>query len=97
MRGFQLYRTEIMQIFRKLTEQGKCVIFVSHSPDVASMCADKTDKNEGTEMLPSNMSFGSKSQGVQQTFFVPKFETFYDENARPTLLPDACCYRGLLI
>ncbi len=38
MRGFQLYRAKIMQIFRKLTEQGKCVIFVSHSPDVASMC-----------------------------------------------------------
>ncbi len=29
---------EIMQIFRSLTEQGKCVILVSHSPQVASMC-----------------------------------------------------------
>ncbi len=29
---------EIMDIFRDLTEQGKCVILVSHSPDVASMC-----------------------------------------------------------
>ncbi len=29
---------EIMQIFHKLTEQGKCVILVSHSPQVASMC-----------------------------------------------------------
>ena len=29
---------EIMDIFRDLTDQGKCVILVSHSPDVASMC-----------------------------------------------------------
>ena len=29
---------EIMDIFRELTEQGKCVILVSHSPDVADMC-----------------------------------------------------------
>ncbi len=29
---------EIMDIFRTLTEQGKCVILVSHSPQVASMC-----------------------------------------------------------
>ena len=29
---------EIMDIFRDLTEQGKCVILVSHSPDVATMC-----------------------------------------------------------
>ncbi len=29
---------EIMQIFRQLTEQGKCVILVSHSPQVANMC-----------------------------------------------------------
>ena len=29
---------EIMDIFRELTNQGKCVILVSHSPDVASMC-----------------------------------------------------------
>ena len=29
---------EIMDIFRDLTNQGKCVILVSHSPDVASMC-----------------------------------------------------------
>ncbi len=31
-------QNEIMQIFRKLTEQGKCVILVSHSPQVAKMC-----------------------------------------------------------
>ncbi len=29
---------EIMSIFHNLAEQGKCVILVSHSPDVASMC-----------------------------------------------------------
>ncbi len=29
---------DIMEIFRTLTEQGKCVILVSHSPQVASMC-----------------------------------------------------------
>ena len=29
---------EIMDIFRALADQGKCVILVSHSPDVAEMC-----------------------------------------------------------
>ena len=29
---------EIMEIFRDLANQGKCVILVSHSPEVASMC-----------------------------------------------------------
>lgn len=29
---------EIMAIFRELAEQGKCVILVSHSPEVAEMC-----------------------------------------------------------
>ncbi len=29
---------EIMQIFRDLTERGKCVILVSHSPQVADLC-----------------------------------------------------------
>ena len=29
---------EIMDIFRSLAEQGKCVILVSHSPEVAAMC-----------------------------------------------------------
>lgn len=31
----------IMELFRKLTEQGKCVILVSHSPEVASMCDER--------------------------------------------------------
>lgn len=31
-------QNEIMHIFRNLAEQGKCVILVSHAPDVAAMC-----------------------------------------------------------
>lgn len=31
-------QNEIMQIFRNLANSGKCVILVSHSPDVAKMC-----------------------------------------------------------
>ena len=32
---------EIMDIFRDLANQGKCVILVSHSPDVAELCDEK--------------------------------------------------------
>ena len=32
---------EIMDIFRELANQGKCVILVSHSPDVADMCDER--------------------------------------------------------
>ena len=32
---------EIMDIFRELTNRGKCVILVSHSPDVADMCDER--------------------------------------------------------
>ena len=32
---------EIMGIFRELANQGKCVILVSHSPDVADMCDER--------------------------------------------------------
>lgn len=32
---------EIMDIFRKLAEAGKCVILVSHSPEVAAMCDER--------------------------------------------------------
>ncbi len=46
---------EIMEIFRNLTEQGKCVILVSHSPQVAKMCdetyelkAQSKSKKKGT-------------------------------------------------
>lgn len=41
---------EIIQIFRSLAEQGKCVILVSHSPQVASMC------DETYELKPQNKS-----------------------------------------
>ena len=32
---------EIMDIFRELTDEGKCVILVSHSPDVANLCDER--------------------------------------------------------
>ena len=32
---------EIMDIFRELADQGKCVILVSHSPDVAEICDER--------------------------------------------------------
>lgn len=34
-------QNEIMEIFRELANQGKCVILVSHSPDVAEMCDER--------------------------------------------------------
>lgn len=34
-------QNEIMNIFRTLTNQGKCVILVSHSPEVAEMCDER--------------------------------------------------------
>ena len=34
-------QNEIMNIFRELTNQGKCVILVSHSPEVAAMCDER--------------------------------------------------------
>ncbi|MBQ7094860.1 MAG: ABC transporter ATP-binding protein [Clostridia bacterium] len=34
-------QNEIMNIFRGLANQGKCVILVSHSPEVAAMCDDR--------------------------------------------------------
>lgn len=34
-------QNEIMRIFRELTEKGKCVILVSHSPSVAAMCDER--------------------------------------------------------
>ena len=32
---------EIMDIFRKLADEGKCVILVSHSPEVAKLCDER--------------------------------------------------------
>ncbi len=34
-------QNEIINIFRELTNQGKCVILVSHSPEVAAMCDER--------------------------------------------------------
>lgn len=34
-------QNEIMHIFRDLAQQGKCVILVSHSPEVATMCDER--------------------------------------------------------
>ena len=34
-------QNDIMQIFRSLADQGKCVILVSHSPEVAAMCDER--------------------------------------------------------
>lgn len=34
-------QNEIMNIFRELANQGKCVILVSHSPDVAAVCDER--------------------------------------------------------
>ena len=34
-------QNEIMGIFRELADQGKCVILVSHSPEVAEMCDER--------------------------------------------------------
>lgn len=34
-------QNEIMDIFRELTDKGKCVILVSHSPDVAEKCDER--------------------------------------------------------
>ena len=30
-----------MEIFRELTNQGKCVVLVSHSPEVADLCDER--------------------------------------------------------
>ncbi len=48
-------QNEIMHIFRELTAQGKCVILVSHSPDVAAMC------DERYELVKINRADKSKS------------------------------------
>ena len=34
-------QNEIMEIFKELANQGKCVILVSHSPEVAAMCDER--------------------------------------------------------
>ncbi len=39
---------EIMAIFRSLADAGKCVILVSHSPEVASICDDRFELKKVT-------------------------------------------------
>lgn len=40
---------EIMQIFRSLAKAGKCVIIVSHSPEVASACDERYELTRQTK------------------------------------------------
>ena len=47
---------EIMQIFRGLADQGKCVILVSHSPDVAGMCDERYELTKLNRSKKNNPS-----------------------------------------
>ena len=47
---------EIMDIFRNLADQGKCVILVSHSPDVAEMCDERYELTKLTGKNRKNKS-----------------------------------------
>ena len=49
-------QNEIMQIFRDLTKQGKCVILVSHSPDVAAMCDERYELTKLTKSKKPKIS-----------------------------------------
>ena len=49
-------QNEIMQIFRELTQQGKCVILVSHSPDVAAMCDERYELTKLTKSKKPKIS-----------------------------------------
>lgn len=49
-------QNEIMQIFRELTQQGKCVILVSHSPDVAAMCDERYELTRLTKSKKPKIS-----------------------------------------
>ncbi len=42
-------QNEIMAIFSGLAEQGKCVILVSHSPDVAEMCDERFELKKASK------------------------------------------------
>ena len=48
---------EIMDIFRSLANDGKCVILVSHSPDVADMCDEKYELTKLTGKNKKKSSF----------------------------------------
>ena len=49
-------QNEIMQIFRELTQQGKCVILVSHSPDIAAMCDERYELTKLTQSKKPKIS-----------------------------------------
>ena len=49
-------QNEIMNIFRELTNQGKCVILVSHSPDVAAMCDERYELTKLTKSKKPKIS-----------------------------------------
>ena len=48
---------EIMDIFRSLANDGKCVILVSHSPDVADMCDERYELTKLTGKNKKKSSF----------------------------------------
>lgn len=45
---------EIMKIFRELADQGKCVILVSHSPEVAKLCDERYELVKISEKSKKN-------------------------------------------
>ena len=49
-------QNEIMNIFRELSNQGKCVILVSHSPDVAAMCDERYELTKLTKSKKPKIS-----------------------------------------
>lgn len=54
---------EIMQIFRTLAEQGKCVVLVSHSPEVAKLCDVRYELvKAGTQKKSEKNNNGGKNE-----------------------------------
>ncbi len=47
---------EIMEIFRALADAGKCVILVSHSPEVAAMCDERFELRKVVSQKTTNKS-----------------------------------------
>ena len=45
---------EIMDIFRDLANKGKCVILVSHSPEVASQCDERYELIKQAKSRPGS-------------------------------------------
>ena len=63
---------EIMDIFRDLANQGKCVILVSHSPDVAEMCDERYElvKISGKSRKKEIIELPNKSLSFKKGFFI---------------------------